>query len=208
MSGIKKRILLIGASGIIGRAVDAALAPTHDIIRAGLHSGDVRFDLADTAAMLAALQQVGKVDAIVSTAGQAHFVRLAGVAVAPLTESKYGLGVVDKLMGQVNLALAARDYLNDGGSVTLTSGTTSDEPIVGGSSLSMVNGALEKWAMAAATEMPRGIRINVVSPSLASEVSDEAAAAFPGFVKVPAATMALAYVRCIESLITGQTLKV
>ncbi|MBP6563877.1 MAG: hypothetical protein KA214_10420 [Neisseriaceae bacterium] len=99
MDAQRKRILLIGASGIIGQAVDAALAPKHDIIRAGLHSGDVRFDLADTAAMLAALAQVGKVDAIISTAGQAHFVRLADVDAAPLASSKYGLGVIDKLMG-------------------------------------------------------------------------------------------------------------
>ncbi|MBP6861633.1 MAG: short chain dehydrogenase [Neisseriaceae bacterium] len=208
MNGQRKRILLIGASGIIGKAVDAALAAKHDIIRAGLRSGDVRFDLADPEAMMAALAPLGPLDAIISTAGQAHFVGLQDVVVAPLAASKYGLGLMDKLMGQVNLALAARDCLRDGGSITLTSGTTSDEPIIGGSSLSMVNGALEKWAMAAATEMPRGIRVNVVSPSLAEEVSDAAAQAFPGFVKVPAATMALAYVRCVESLITGQTLKV
>ena len=37
-------------------------------------------------------------------------------------------------MGQVNLALAARDHLNDGGSITLISGITGDAPIPAGSS--------------------------------------------------------------------------
>lgn len=203
-----KRILLIGATGIIGKAVDQALKQQHDIIRAGIADSDINFDFSDPSQLLNALKKVGKIDAIISTAGRANFINLAEVPVAKLADSPYGLGIMDKLMGQVNLALAARDYLVDGGSITLTSGTTSDEPIIGGSSLSMVNGALEKWALAASTEMPRGIRINVVSPSLAAESSPLALAAFPGFEPIPAARIALAYVRCVESLITGQTLRI
>ena len=72
-------------------------------------------------------------------------------------------------MGQVNLALAARDHLRDGGSITLISGVTADAPIAAGSSASMVNGAVERFVMAAAIEMPRGIRINAVSPTVFEE---------------------------------------
>ena len=46
-------------------------------------------------------------------------------------------------MGQVNLALAARDRLSDGGSITLIAGVLSRQPIAAGSSASMVNGAIE-----------------------------------------------------------------
>lgn len=204
----RKRILLIGATGIIGKAVEQALKQQHQVIRAGISDCDYNFDFSDPEQLLQALEKIGKLDAIISTAGRANFVNLSEVPVAKLADSAYGLGIMDKLMGQVNLALAARDYLVDGGSITLTSGTTSDEPIIGGSSLSMVNGALEKWALAAATEMPRGIRINVVSPSLAAESPPSALAAFAGFEPIPAARIALAYVRCVESLITGQTLRI
>lgn len=203
-----KRILLIGATGVIGKAVEQALNQQHKVISAGISDCDYNFDFSDPEQLLKALEQIGELDAIISTAGRANFVNLSEVTVANLADSPYGLGIMDKLMGQVNLALAARDYLSDGGSITLTSGTTSDEPIIGGSSLSMVNGALEKWALAAATEMPRGIRINVVSPSLAAESPPPALAAFAGFQPIPAARIALAYVRCVESLITGQTLRI
>lgn len=203
-----KGILLIGATGVIGKAVEQALNQQHKVISAGISDCDYNFDFSDPEQLLKALEQIGELDAIISTAGRANFVNLSEVTVANLADSPYGLGIMDKLMGQVNLALAARDYLSDGGSITLTSGTTSDEPIIGGSSLSMVNGALEKWVLAAATEMPRGIRINVVSPSLAAESPPPALAAFAGFEPIPAARIALAYVRCVESLITGQTLRI
>ena len=120
----------------------------------------------------------------------------------------YGLGLHDKLMGQVNLALAAREVLKPGGSITLTSGTTSTEPILGGSALSMVNGALESWVRAAATELPQGWRINVVSPSLVEGTPAAACAAFPGFECVSGKRVALAYLRCLFSGINGQVIRI
>ena len=67
-------------------------------------------------------------------------------------------------MGQVNLALAARNHLRDGGSITLIAGVLSDQPIATGSSASMVNGAIEAFVRAAAIELPRGLRINRGEP--------------------------------------------
>jgi dTDP-4-dehydrorhamnose reductase len=43
------RILLVGAAGAIGSAVEAALGQKHEIIRAGRSSGDVRIDAASKA---------------------------------------------------------------------------------------------------------------------------------------------------------------
>ncbi len=207
MTSPRQRVLLVGSTGVIGRHVHAALAARHDLVLAGLDGPDLQLDLSNPESLLEKLQSVGPLDAVISTAGRANFAPLRGITPAPLASSVYGLGLQDKLMGQVNLALAAREVLPPGGSITLTSGTTSDEPILGGSSLSMVNGALEHWVMAAATELAP-LRINVVSPSLVEGTPAAAVAAFPGFEIVPGSRVALAYVRCLESGVTGRTLRV
>ena len=49
------RVLIIGASGVLGRAVAAELAPRHDIVTAGSKSGDIRIDIADPASIEAGL---------------------------------------------------------------------------------------------------------------------------------------------------------
>jgi hypothetical protein len=77
----------------------------------------------------------------------------------------FDIGLRDKLMGQVNLVLIGRETVSDGGSFTLSTGVLDSDPIRGGSSASMVNGAVNAFVMAAAIEMPRGLRINAVSPS-------------------------------------------
>ncbi|WP_198284092.1 SDR family oxidoreductase, partial [Bacillus cereus] len=62
-------------------------------------------------------------------------------------------------------ALAAQHHLNAGGSITLTSGIISAQPIRDGVNATAVNAALEGFVRAAALELlPRGLRINVVSP--------------------------------------------
>lgn len=168
----------------------------------------LQLDLSDSAALGPALRALGPLDAVISTAGRARFGPLAQALPAALDASVYGLGLHDKLMGQVNLALAAREVLRPGGSITLTSGTTSTEPVLGGAGLSLVNGALESWVRAAATELPQGWRINVVSPSLVEGTPPAARSAFPGFEPVSGHRIAQAYVRCLLSGITGQVLRI
>lgn len=208
MAPQRQRILLVGASGVIGRWVHEALRDQHDVLTAGLDQGDLQVDLADAGALQAALAGLGSLDAVISTAGRARFSPLAAVSCAALDDSVYGLGLRDKLMGQVNLALAARTIVRPGGSITLTSGTTSEDPVLGGSSLSMVNGALQSWVRAAATEWPHGQRINLVSPSLVEGTPAAALAAFPGFEVVSGRRVALAYLRCLFSGINGLVLRV
>jgi NAD(P)-dependent dehydrogenase (short-subunit alcohol dehydrogenase family) len=208
MSGEKMKILLVGASGTLGKAVAAELGQRHEIISAGRSSGDIQIDIADPASIAAALAKVGKVDAIACAAGKVNFPPLAKVESASIDASVYGLGLKDKLMGQVNLTLAARDYLNDGGSITLISGILSEHPIAAGSSASMVNGALESFVRAAAIELPRGLRINVVSPNVFVESMHSYGPFFRGFEAVPVARAALAYSRSIEGLQTGQIYRV
>lgn len=212
MTPLRLRILLVGANGVVGRCVLHSLQASHDVISASLDpaQGDheIQLDLSDANSLVNALKNLGPLDAVISAAGRARFGALAEAMPAALEASVYGLGLQDKLMGQVNLALAAREVLRPGGSITLTSGTTSTEPVLGGAGLSMVNGALEAWVGAAATEMPQGWRLNVVSPSLVEGTPESACAAFPGFEKVSSECVALAYRRCLFSGIRGKVVRV
>jgi NAD(P)-dependent dehydrogenase (short-subunit alcohol dehydrogenase family) len=208
MAERRLRILLVGASGTLGRAVAAELGQRHEVIGAGRQSGEVRMDLTDVASIRSGLAQAGELDAVISTTGRVTFAPLADFAAAPFGESKHTLGITDKLMGQVNLALAARDCLRDSGSITLTTGILSEQPIAQGSSASLVNGAVEAFVRAAAIELPRGLRINVVSPNVLVEAMGDYAPYFRGFEPVTAARSALAFSRSVEGLQTGQVYKV
>jgi NAD(P)-dependent dehydrogenase (short-subunit alcohol dehydrogenase family) len=202
------RILLVGASGVLGRAVAAELAPRHDIVTAGSKSGDIRLDIADPASIEAGLAGAGPLDAVACAAGAVNFAPLSAIEAAPIDRSSYGLGIANKLMGQVNLTLVARDRLRDGGSITLIAGVLSGAPIAAGSSASMVNAAVEAFVMAAAIELPRGLRINAVSPTVFEESMDSYGPFFRGFDPVPVARAARAFSRSIEGLESGRTYRV
>lgn len=209
MSDAKRmRILVVGASGVLGRAIVAELGARHDIIAAGSKSGDIRIDIADPASIQAGFAAAGRLDAVACAAGAVNFAPLGAIAAAGVADSVYGLGLANKLMGQVNLTLAARDHLADGGSITLIAGILADQPIVAGSSASMVNGALEAFTRAAAIELPRGLRINVVSPTVFVESMEGYGPFFRGFEPVPVAKAALAFSRSIEGRQTGQVYEV
>jgi len=205
---LRLRILVVGASGVLGRAVVAELGERHDIVAAGSKSGDIRLDIADPESIAAGLRAAGPLDAVVCAAGVVNFAPLSAIAPAPIAQSAYGLGLVNKLMGQVNLTLAAREVLRDGGSITLISGVLADEPIVAGSSASMVNGALESFVRAAAIELPRGLRVNVVSPTVFEESMNVYAPFFRGFDPVPVLRAARAFSRSVEGRQTGHVYKV
>ncbi|MCP3958124.1 MAG: short chain dehydrogenase [bacterium] len=197
------KILLIGASGIIGRAVAAELAPRHELITAGRSSGDLRLDLADPASIRAAYAEAGSLDAVVCAAGNVTFKPLV-----EMTAADYEVGLRDKLMGQVNLVLMGQKHVADDGSFTLTGGVLDHDPIAEGTSASMVNGALNAFVLSAAIELERGLRVNVVSPGVITEALDAYAPYFRGFEPVPAARAALAYAKSVEGKRTGQVFRV
>lgn len=119
-------------------------------------------------------RQVGEVDAVVSTAGAVHFGPLRD-----FTEEQFMLGLTNKVMGQVNVVLVGLGYVKDAGSFTLTSGVLDRDPIRMGTGAATANGALGGFVVGAAIEMPRGLRINVVSPGLL-QVSEERYGAMHG----------------------------
>ena len=194
------KILLIGATGTIGSAIDKELSERHEIIRVGRNSGDYRVDISDSASIRKLFEQTGKFDALVCAAGNVTFAPLG-----EMTEDSFSLGLKDKLMGQVNLLLMGREFANDGGSFTFTTGVLSHDPIRSGASAALVNGAIDSFVRAAATELPRGLRINSVSPTVLLEAMDKYAPYFRGYKPVPAADVALAYAKSVEGLQTGQT---
>ncbi|MBN8738561.1 MAG: short chain dehydrogenase [Lysobacterales bacterium 69-70] len=197
------RVLLVGASGTLGRAVAGELSARHDLLSAGRNSGELRLDLTDSDSIRAALAQAGPLDAVVCAAGNVHFAPLLQIGAAG-----WQVGLDDKLMGQVNLSLLAAEYLREGGSITLTGGVLADQPIRQGASASLVNGALEAFVRAAAIELPRGLRINLVSPTVLLEAMPAYAPYFRGFEPVPAARAALAYARSVEGAETGKVYRV
>ncbi len=205
----KGRLLLVGATGLVGHEVFALLKTRFDIVTAGPVDSDLFLDFDDFDSVVNAVDCKGRPwTAVACAAGLGSFSPLAKIEAAPLEKSVYGLGLTNKLMGQVNLALAARSNLVDGGSITLVTGIATQQPIPGASSFTMANAAIEGFAKAAAIEMPRGIRINVVSPGVLAESPPPVFELFAGFEKVPAARVALAYQRSIEGKLTGEVYRV
>ena len=67
------KVLIVGASGTIGQAVKKELAPRHDIIEVGKSNGQYQVDITSEESVRQLFTKVGKVDAIVSAAGNVHF---------------------------------------------------------------------------------------------------------------------------------------
>lgn len=197
------KIVLIGASGTIGRAVHAELSQRHEVVSANSTSGDFRVDIADPASIRQLYARVGEFDAVVSTAGKVHFGPLE-----QFTAEQFDVGLRNKLMGQVSLVTLGLAHIRDGGSFTLTSGLLNEEPIRQGASASMVNGGLEGFVRSAAIELPRGLRINLVSPTVIEEALPAYGPFFRGVKGVPAAEAALGYARSVEGAQTGRVYRI
>ena len=197
------KIAVFGANGTIGRAVVAELSQRHFVIQIGRESGDQHADVTDPDSLEKFFKTLGTIDALVCATGKVHFGPLAN-----MTPALFNVGLQDKLMGQVNVVMGGLKYLNDGGSVTLTSGILSEDVIREGSSASMVNGALEAFVRAAAIELPRGLRINIINPNVLQEAMQDYGPYFRGFNPVPASRVALAYSKSVEGAQTGQIYRV
>lgn len=197
------KILVIGGTGTLGSAVIQELGADHEIITAGKTRGDFQIDITDEGSVKALFHSTGKVDAIIVTTGNLHFGPLV-----EMTAEQFNIGLQDKLLGQVRIALIGQSFLNDGGSITLTSGIIAEEPIRQGANATTVNAAVEGFVRGAAIELPRGIRINAVSPTVVEESLKAYGPFFPGFEAAPAARVAKAYRRSVEGAQSGRIYKV
>ena len=193
------RIAVIGATGTIGSEVVKAFGTGHEVIAVGNKSGKYKVDIGSIDSIKALYKIIGTVDAVVSCAGQAAFNPLP-----QLSDEDFDLSLRNKLMGQVHLVTLGLNQIRDRGSFTLTSGVLAQEPIVGGAAISLVNSALEGFTRGAAIEMPRSIRINIVSPPWVSETL-KAMGQDPSH-GTPAAVVAKAYVKSVLGDATGMVI--
>jgi NAD(P)-dependent dehydrogenase (short-subunit alcohol dehydrogenase family) len=180
------RVIVVGASGTIGKSVARLLAVEHEVVKAASKSGDFRVDITSRQSLERLFNEVGPFDALVCAAGVARFAPLA-----ELSDEDFQLGLNSKLMGQINLVRVGIDFIKDNGSFTLTSGVLSQQPMPGSSSISMINAGIEGFVRAAALEMPRGLRINAVSPPWVKETLE--ALGMDTAMGMPAERVAQAY---------------
>ncbi len=193
------KIVIVGASGAVGNTAVEALSGRHEIVTVGRSSGDIQADIEDIDSIRSLYRQVGKVDAVVSAVGHGHFGK-----VHEMNSEQFMKGINHKVLPQVNLVLEGFDYMNDGGSFTLTSGVLNRDPIPGGSCAAAANGALDGFVLGAAVDMPRGIRINAVSPEVLKVSREKYTGFFPGHVHVSNEDVGLAYCKAVEGCLTGQ----
>lgn len=196
-----RKILVVGASGLIGHAVADELSKNHEVIRAS-RNGAERVDMSDIDSVRALFERIGDVDDVVCCAGAAPFKH-----VTELSPEDYEDGLRSKAMGQINVVTEGMKRVADGGSFTLISGILTTVPIHGSVASAVANGAVESYVVTAASELPRGLRINAVSPTVLKEATGYHSA-FPGFKQVPAEDVAQAFVRSVEGVESGQVLTV
>lgn len=128
------KVILIGATGIIGQAVSQALTGQHEVIPVSRSKGEYPVDLADKASIQKLFETVAPFDAVIYAVGAAKFAPLAN-----LSDDDFQFSLANKLMGQVNVVRVRMDFINGGGSFTLTSGVLAQQPMPGSAAISLVN---------------------------------------------------------------------
>ena len=201
-NSVNMKIIIVGGTGTLGSKIADEFGKRHDIIKAGSKSGDFQVDITSSDSIRSFYKQIGSFDALVSAAGGGHF--------GPFEEMKeedFYKGIRSKMMGQINLVMIGKDYIADHGSFTLTSGILHNDPVPGGVGLSILNGALNSFAVAAATELKRGIRLNVISPGLVEDSEKDLGAFFPGHMPISMNRMVSGYVKSVESKLSGKVIE-
>ena len=197
------KILIIGGNGTIGKKVSERLSVKHEVLIAGRNSGDVTVDFSEASSIKSMFESVGKLDAIVTIAGDAKWDKFD-----KLSEEDFYIGIKSKMMGQVNVVRIGKDYLNSNGSITLSTGILADDPVDMTTSAAMVNGAINSFTKAVAVELEDGKRINVVCSDLVEDSFEKYKDYFPGNTPVPMNKIVDGYVKSIEGKITGRILRI
>jgi NAD(P)-dependent dehydrogenase (short-subunit alcohol dehydrogenase family) len=169
--------------------------------RIGRKSGDYQADISDSKSLKALFSKVGAFEAVACAAGDVF-----PAALEQTTDEQWANSIKAKGMGQINLVRAALPFIADKGSFTLISGVLTDEYTAGGAIGTVINHIVEGFVKAAAVELPRGVRINCISPTVLTE-SVAYHPYFPGFIPVDAREVGQAYLRAISNPFTGRILK-
>lgn len=199
-----KTVILIGAQGKMGQAALSGLGK-HKVITAS-RSGegcDFQVDITSRESIERLYQNVGSFDAVVNTAGFCEYAPFG-----EMSDEQWQTTIQSKLMGQVNLVNIGLNYINQGGSFTLISGLLNIKPIPLAIADATTSGAIDTFVQCVAHELPRGIRINVVNPTVLEEAWDVYGEMMPGFQPVPGALVGKAFERSVDGFISGQVLYV
>jgi len=196
-----KKIIVVGATGKLGKVVVEGLQKDYEVIRASRSGPDLKIDAFDFESVSDVLASIGPFDGLVSCIGGTPFKTFD-----ELTMEDFAAGLSTKCFSQLNLAKAAIPFLRENGSITLTSGIIGDEPIIAGSCAAAANGALNMCVSTLAAEYAGKLRINVVSPSIIENSVDHYGMLFDGFESTSNQSIIHAYRRTISAPITGQVM--
>lgn len=195
------KIIIVGATGTMGKYLSNEFEKEHEIIRVGSASGDFQVDITSVESIENLFKQVGSFDALISTAGPTH--------VGPwkkMTDKEFRKGVEGKMMGQINMVLIGQHYINPKGSFTLISGGLTYEPQLNFANASAANAAVEGFVRAAAIELGNSIRINAVSPTVIED-SPQYFPYFPGEMPVTMKELEYGFRKSVFGANTGQVIK-
>ncbi|MGH2666458.1 short chain dehydrogenase [Flavobacterium sp.] len=195
------KIIIVGATGTMGKYLVSALGKEHEIIKVATNEGDIPTDITSTESIENMFKQAGPFDALISTAGPTYVGPLK-----TLTDKEFRKGVEGKMMGQINLVLIGQHYINPKGSFTLTTGVLARDPQKNFANASAANGAVEAFVLAASIELENGIRINAVSPTVI-ENSPDYFPYFPGEIPVTMKELEFGFRKSIFGASTGQIIK-
>ncbi|HEX5155303.1 MAG TPA: short chain dehydrogenase [Parafilimonas sp.] len=196
------KIIIVGSTGIIGKKVAEELSKRHEVINASRTNADIKVNIESTSSIEAMYKKTGTFDAVISTTGEGYFGPLKNA-----TDAAFRKGINSKLMGQVNLVLIGQHHINQKGSFTLTTGILAEDPVFNGSNLSLVNGGINSFVIAAAIELDNNIRINAVSPGVVED-APHYFPFFPGHIPVSMDNVVAAYIKSVEGFLTGKIIKV
>jgi NAD(P)-dependent dehydrogenase (short-subunit alcohol dehydrogenase family) len=169
---------------------------------AGRTSGDVHVDLTSHSTIEAMYREVGAVDGVVSIAAHGALDEFTTLTSEALYENMRA-----KFFGQADLVLTGQHHCADGASFTLTSGIFADQAWPHATGGGVISGALHSFVLSAAIELPRDMRINVVSPTMIDDSVDAFAEHFPGMRPVPMDGLVSHYLHCVEGDDTGRIIR-
>jgi NAD(P)-dependent dehydrogenase (short-subunit alcohol dehydrogenase family) len=191
------KIIIVGASGRIGKEVDKALSGNHDIIRVGARSGDIQCDYTDPSSVRNMFEEIGEFDSLISVIGGDSVFK----EFSELEDEDYKYGFERKFLGQIRFLDLGKSQVRDNGSFVFTSGFLCQYPNPYSIATGPLNAAVDTFVQNTAPLLSRGIRVNVVSPAPIVEPGQERKGV------VTAAETAKLYVEAVETNITGSVLR-
>ncbi|WP_197420401.1 short chain dehydrogenase [Mycobacterium sp. NAZ190054] len=198
-----RTVIVVGGAGTIGRRLIPALRSNGSrVISAGRTSGDIHVDLGSHSSIENMYRQVDGVDEVVCVAAHGALDDFATLTVEALHDN-----MAAKFYGQADLVLTGQHHCNSGASFTLTSGIFADRPWPGVTGGGVISGALHSFVLSAAIELPRGMRVNVVSPTKVGDSVGDFDDRFADLRPVPMDELVEHYLGCIYGDDTGRVIR-